>query len=327
MATKRKPAAKRKPTAKAKQTARQQSAERKRQRGRTRDLRQEKTSQRKARRGGRKHTSFRETVAWRLTRGTVKGTVKGVGKYTPIIVKSAKSKIDREREKQKFEEGYEPEDGEIPPLKFSLKSTFTCCERRFKTPEALNRHHERVHDGEVPDLKPRERPTLIVSNTTRSSGKRTVKPVPNTPTGRHRGRPGSTPAEALIAAHRQKFTEIGVKAVSTDDSASHMIKRGFTQLVDQPLGGLRQMETDMLGLEQAFAVGMESMRYYRLKMINAGFKAEDLQNLVRMEEQCEELSTRAASHIAHLKAELAPAIAEARARAKGIVVSDEVLTS
>lgn len=319
----------RKPKRKQRSTTRQRSREVRQRKNHSRTIRQQRAATTKARRSGRHRVSFRHTLVWRIIRGTTKATAKGVVKYTPVAAKAAKHKVVKVRASQKFEEDYDPEDGEIPGRKFALRTTYRCCNRRFKTPEALNAHHEREHHGENPDLKPRARPEIRVSNTARTAGQRTVKPVANGVTGRHRARnnnPKLTPAAALIAAHRQKMTEIGVKAVSTDDSASFLIKNGFGQLNDYPIT-VRQMETDALGLEQAFAAAEDALKAYRLRMHAKGFDSSHTKHLGRMQELAESMSAEAAAFIAHVKDELGPAIDEAKKRQSGEGIADEVLAN
>lgn len=308
-------------------TTRQRSREARQHKTHARTVRQQRAATMKARRGGRKRVSFRHTLLWRIVRGTVGGSAKGVVKYAPVVAKAAKKRVDKVRADQKFEADYEPEDGEIPAKRFRARTTYSCCNRRFKTPEALNAHYDREHHGENPVLKPRARPELRISNTARTAGRRTVKPVDIGVTGRHRARnPNMTPAAALIAAHRQKMTEIGVKAVTTDDSASFLIKNGFGQLNDQPIT-VRQIETDALGLEQAFAAAEDALKAYRLRMHAKGFDSSHTKHLGRMQELAESMAAEAASFIAHVKDELGSAIDEAKKRRAGEGISDEVLAN
>lgn len=305
------------------QKARDRTREVRRQRTRDKSIRRERRQTQKVRRSGRQRTTFRNTVAWRLIRGTTKGTYKGAVKYVPKAAKGTAQAVRRARETQRFEPDYEPEDGEIPARKFTVKSTYKCCDRRFKSPEALNRHHEREHTGEPVERAEQPRPSLFTSATARSAGTRTVKPVAGVPGGRHRsGKRNLTPAQALIDAHRAKFDEIGRKTMATDDTAAHYIKRGFTHLIDGPLGALSQIECDFLGMEQALNIGDEAIKDYRLKMINRGYTGDYLTKLSQMAEKLEDAAMQASAFIAELKSELAPEIAAAKARQAGRAPSD-----
>lgn len=305
-------------------TSRDRSKKVRDQRAHARRMRKERAGVARTRRSGRSRARFRDTIFWRVTRGTVVGTAKGVAKYTPMAVGAAKKKVDKVRADQKFEADYEPEEGEIPEKRFRMRTTYTCCNRRFKTPEALNAHHEREHSGENPERKPRARPKLVVSNTKRSAGKRTVRPV-DPVGGRHRHKAGRTPAEVFLEMYAEKFKEIGVRAV-TDDTATHMINKGFGELNSSPIK-FSQMETTAAGLGQAFATGDDALRMYHRRLLNAGFKEEDVHHLLKMAELVEELSVQASAHIAHLKNELGPAIRAAKRRQAGQGISDEVLAN
>lgn len=295
------------------------------QRAHARRMRKERSGVTRSRRSGRQHARFRDTFVWRATKGTVKGTAKAVVKYTPKAYGVAKTRVDKVRANQKFEEDYDPEEGEIPEKRFHLRATYSCCNRRFRTPEALNAHHEREHHGENPERSPRARPKLVVSNTKRSAGQRRVKPV-DPVGGRHRQGAGRTPAEAFLNAYRDKFQEIGERAVMTDDTATHMINKGFGELNSTAIK-FSQMETTAAGLGQAFATGEDAFKLYHRRLTNAGFKEEDVHHLLKMQELIEELSVLASAHIAHLKNELGPAIRAAKRRAAGQGIADEVLAN
>lgn len=305
-------------------TSRDRSKNVRDQRAHARRMRKERSGIARTRRSGRHHARFRDTFAWRLTKGTVVGTAKGVAKYTPVVYGVAKKKVSKVRADQKFEEDYEPEEGEIPGKRFHLRATYSCCNRRFRTPEALNAHHEREHNGEDPVRSPRPRPKLVVSNTARSAGRRTVKPV-DPVGGRHRRKNGGTPAEVFLEMYREKFQEIGVRAV-TDDTATHMINKGFGELNSTPIK-FSQMETTAAGLGLAFATGEDALTMYHRRLINAGFKEEDVHHLLKIKELLEEVSVQASAHIAHLKNELGPAIRAAKRRAAGQGIADEILAN
>ena len=278
-----------------------------------------------------------ERLWWRVVRGTAKGTAKGVATYVPRGYRGSKDAVTRFRANQRFDEGYVPEDGEIPPRKVWLfRETFRCCGRRFANAEMLNDHHEREHGAEDAahaeriasgGTTERPRPRLVLSNTARSTGKRKVVPVKNVPTGRHRSRkPGSTRVDDLIARHREEMTKIG-KAAAMNDEAVRGVKQGFRELEEGRVGGLSTIEDTALGFEQAFAVGAEAFETYRLKLIQMGFDPAHLQSLRRVAADLESASVDAARFIATLKDELRDDIAAAKKRLAGETPDDSTLAS
>jgi hypothetical protein len=269
-------------------------------------------------------TSF----GWRLSKGTAKGTASRVAKYTPIVYGKVADKVAETRAKQHFPKGYEPEPGEIPDERIWLRTSYRCCNRRFKTPEALNAHHVREHAHDEAEKVARPKPKLVLSTTARSNGKRLVQPVKGTPTGRHRAsKPGTTRAEALVAAHRTTMSKIGEKAVMAENGAPLKISQAAKQLEEGTLGGLTAIENLHLGMEKALSELAGGYEAYRLKMIQAGFDPGHLNQLARIQADLEMAAKRSSSFIATLKDELAEAIKAAQQRAAGDAPADKILTS
>lgn len=300
---------------------------RKEQRDRRRELNEAKRLRREKRREkslGRRFVSF----CWRLGKGTAKGGAKRVVKYTPVVASAARNKAVDVYRSQRFEKDYEHEDGEIPERAWRLRTTFSCCNRRFRNSEALNEHHEREHAADEAEKAARPQPKLVISTTKRTSGQRRVKPVPNVPTGRHRpGRTNATRADALVAAHRDTLTKIGEKAAMTDSTAPNLVRQGFATIEDGPLGGLRAIENLATGMEVALGVGSGAYKALRMKMIQAGFDPAHLQQLARIEELLADAARRNSAFIATLKDELAPEIKAAKERLAGDRPADSLLAN
>jgi hypothetical protein len=270
---------------------------------------------------------------WRIAKGTSKGTVRGIAVGTPKAVNGVKAAHAKFKDGRTFatafDDEYVPDSGEIPPRKFSWKSTFTCCGRRYKTVEHLNRHHLAEHDGESPEVAARALPTLHISKTAKTLDKRTVTPVANTPTGRHRpssSKPKATSVADLVAKHRAKITEIGKKAVMDNESA-RLVHNGFLSLDAERPGPLSHIEATALGFEQAFAVGSESIANYRRKLIQAGFDPAHLQHYTRAQADLESAATHMSSAIATIKDEMRSDIAAAKARLNGEKPNDKTLAN
>lgn len=267
------------------------------------------------------------SFGWRLGKGTAVGTAKRVAKYTPMAYNAAAEKVAKERAKQRFPKDYEPEPGEIPDEAYRMRTTYRCCNRRFGTPEALNAHHQREHAHDEAEKAARPTPKLVISATARSAGKRHVQPVKGTPTGRHRARkPGTTRAEALVAAHRDAMTKIGKDALMAESGAPLKIAQGFKQIAEESKFKLSGVEKLALGMEQAFAQGASAYEAYRLGMIQKGYDPGHLHELVLMKNELESLAKRSSSFIATLKDELRSAVKEAEERQKGERPDDETLT-
>jgi hypothetical protein len=266
------------------------------------------------------------SFGWRLGKGTAVGTAKRVAKYTPIVYGKARDKVVETKAKQRFPEGYEPEPGEVPDEAWRVRTTYRCCNRRFATPEALNAHHVREHAEDEAEKVARPKPKLVISTTARSTGKRHVQPVKGTPTGRHRARkPGSTRAEALVAAHRATMTKIGEREIMAEASGPGVVARGFRQMAEGTLPALPKIEATFLGLEVAFAQAADFFENERLKMIQAGYDPAHLHKLVILKEQMSKSASTSSSFIATLKEELADAIKAAKERAEGNAPTDKQL--
>lgn len=308
-------------------TKRSTRATRKEQRTRQAELREEKRLRRAKRREkslGRRFFSF----WWRLSKGTAKGSAKRVVKWTPVLYRAGSAKVADTYRRQRFDKDYEREDGEVPDRAWRLHTTYRCCNRRFASSEALNEHHEREHAEDEAEKAARPQPKLVISTTKRTTGHRRVKPVGDLPTGRHRpGRTNATRADVLVAAHRDKLTEIGKKAVMTESSAPNLVRQGFATIEDGPLGGLRTIENLATGMEAALAAGSEAYRAYRMKMIHAGFDPAHLQQLARIEELLKDAAQRNSAFIALIKDELGPEILAAKKRLAGERPSDAILAN
>lgn len=266
------------------------------------------------------------SFGWRLGKGTAVGTAKRVVKYTPIVYDKARDKVVKTKAKQKFPEDYEPEPGEIPDEAWRVRTTYRCCNRRFKSPEALNAHHIREHAEDEAEKAARPMPEFVVSATARSAGKRHVQPVQGVPTGRHRARkPGTTRAEALVEAHRDIMTKIGKEAVMAESGAPLKIKQGFKVIADESKFKLSGVEALALGMEQAYAEGASAYEAYRLGMIQKGYDPGHLHELVLIKSGLEALAKRSSAFIATLKEEIAPDVKAAEERKKGQRPDDETL--
>lgn len=273
--------------------------------------------------GSKKSTSSKKrSWAWRLTKGTAKGTAKLVAKGSTRAAKAVGHKVQKVRADRRFAEDYIPEPGEIPKGKFSRTATVVGG-RRFDSPEAAMKYTEKVGATE-PEVKRKERPTGSLEWSRR--GKVRVRP-PTTrkaPAGRHRPAKHKTKAEALIAAHRDKLNKIGSKAVDDNDIA-RKINRGFKELLETRPGPLSEMDALALGMEQAMGVAAEAVENYRLNLIKRGFDPAFLLPLNQIQEAYETAASKWSMHIAIVRVELALEIAAAIRRKSGAVPDDDTL--
>jgi hypothetical protein len=266
--------------------------------------------------------SRKRSWAWRFTKGTAKGTAKLVAKGSGKAAKAAGRRVERFRNGRKFADGYIPEPGEIPKRKFSRTAT-VAGGRRFDSPEAAMKYTEKVGASE-PEPVRKERPTGSLE--WGRKGKVRVRP-PTTrkpPAGRHRPAKHKTKAEALIAAHRDKLTKIGSKAVDDNDIA-RKINKGFKEMLETRPGPLSEMDALALGMEQAMGVAAEAVENYRLNLIKRGFDPAFLVPLRNVQENYEQAATQWSVHIAVIRIELALEIAAAIRRKSGAVPDDDTL--
>lgn len=267
-------------------------------------------------------SSKKRSWAWRLAKGTAKGTAKLVAKGGTKAVKAVGGKIQKARADRKFPDGYVPEPGEIPKGRWSRTAT-VAGGRRFDTPEAAMAYTEKVGAAE-PEVTRKERPTGSLE--WGRKGKVRVRPPTSRkpPGGRHRPAKHKTKAEALIAAHRDKLTKIGSKAVDDNDIA-RKINKGFKELLETRPGPLSEMDALALGMEQAMGVAAEAVENYRLNLIKRGFDPAFLMPLNKIQEQYELAATQWSVHIAVIRVELALEIAAAIRRKSGAVPDDDTL--
>lgn len=273
---------------------------------------------------GSKPSTSTKKRGWgrRLAAGTAKGTAKLVAKYSTKGAKAAGRWVQKFRDDRRFGEGYVPEPGEIPKGKWSRTAT-VAGGRRFDSPEAAMKYTEKVGAAE-PEVVRKERPTGSLE--WGRKGEVRVRP-PTTrkpPAGRHRTARHKTKVDALIAAHRDKLTKIGSRAVN-EEGVTKRIRKAFQDLMDSKPRKLSGMEELALGMEQANAFAAEVVESYRLFLIQKGFDPADLMPLVQVQESYEQLAVNWTKHIVVIKSELAAEIAAARRRASGTVPDDETL--
>lgn len=279
-------------------------------------------------RSRRRSRSKGRRIVWRTVKGTTRGTWRLGRKYVPKAYHGSKVAYGKWAKDRKFETGYEPEPGEIPGRKFTRRTTYACCGRRFATPEALNEHHVRIHDGENPAKVVRAQPTLRISKTARSAGKRTVEPVAGVPSGRHRAGAGSANrvrVEALIQAHRERLDEIGRTAMADESNVAHQVARGFRALGEERPRGLKGIEALALGMEQASAVGADAVAEIRAHLVRLGIERGHMPHLAKVIEDYQQAASHWTAFIETLKSELAPEIVAAKQRAAGERPADGVL--
>lgn len=267
-------------------------------------------------------TAKKRPWAWRLAKGTAKGTVRLAAKHGGKAARAAGTKIKTFRDNRKFPDDYTPEPGEIPKGRRARTST-TVGGKRFDTPEAAMAYAERVGSAE-PEVKRAERPTGSLEWGKR--GKVRVRPATTRkpPAGRHRPSPRKTRVEALIAAHRDKLTKIGSVAVSENEVAKKL-KKAFQELDDNKPRKLSQMEELALGMEQVHAFASEVVANYRLFLIQKGFDPADLMPLVNVGEKYDQAALEWTKYIVVIKDNLSAEIAAAKRRRTGIVPDDETL--
>lgn len=227
-----------------------------------------------------------------------------------------------------------PDPTKIHKRRFGKRS-FTCfsCSTMFDSAELLNQHFILAHASEQMIYKKKaQQPALHLGTTKKTNGKVIVKPVKGKPVGRHRTvakTPEDRRAAKIVAANRARMDKIGAKAVAGDSTAANLVARGFAEYAAGASGKLKlsQIEADALGLEKAMAQAAESIRAYKLKLIQAGFDPGDIQNLTRASDSLTETGAYFANFIATLKENLAAEIKAAKARQAGARIDDQTLTS
>lgn len=273
---------------------------------------------------GSKPATSAKKRAWvlRLARGTAKGTWRLAANYGGKAARATGQRVKKFRDDRRFGEDYQPEPGEIPKGRWSRTAT-VAGGRRFDTPEAAMAYTEKVGAAE-PEVKRKERPTGSLEWGKR--GKVRVRPATSRkpPAGRHRTAKHRTKAEALIAAHRDKLTKIGSKAVDDNDIA-RKINKGFKEMLETRPGPLSEMDALALGMEQAMGVAAEAVENYRLNLIKRGFDPAFLLPLNKIQEQYEQAANQWSVHIAVIRVELAMEIAAAVRRRSGAVPDDDTL--
>lgn len=277
--------------------------------------------------GKSRPSSKKRSLAWRVAKGTAKGTGRLIKKGTLAGAHATASRIERYRTTRKFADGYTPEPGEVPKGKWVPGAT-TVHGRKFDSPEAAMAYANKIDKRDGP-VKRADRPrgSLETIASGRRSGRVRVRPPRDrkAPTGRHRKAAHRTRADQLVAAYRNKLTEIGRNAVDKDSPVAKKIHKAFTELLESKPGKLSDMEALALGMEQAMATGAEAVENYRLNMIKMGFDPAYLVFLGRVQENYEAASTNWTSYIVVLKTELALEILAAQRRMAGSVPSDSTL--
>lgn len=277
--------------------------------------------------GKKASTAKKRNFFWRLIKGTAKGTVKLAIKGGKKAWGAAETKIKSYKSSKSFPDGYAVEPGEIPKGK-RTSTTTVVGNRHFDSPEAAMAYADKVAKSEPEVVKAdRPKPTLEWTNHGKNSGKVRVRPVATKkpPSGRHREAAHRNKVDALIAAHRDKLSEIGRKAVMKEEGIASQVKRGFDELLVTRPGKLSGMEELALGMEQAMAVAAEAVQNYRMNMIKKNFDPADLMALRKIEEDYEDAALNWTKFIVVLKTEMADEIAAARRRMAGEVPSDEDL--
>jgi hypothetical protein len=274
-------------------------------------------------------SSKKRSLVWRVTKGTAKGTGRLIKKGTLAGAHATATRIGRYRAGRKFADGYTPEPGEVPKGKWVSGAT-TVYGRKFDSPEAATAYAAKVDAADGP-VKRAERPrgSLETIASGRRAGRVRVRPPRRdqrkAPTGRHRRADHRTRADQLVAAHRDKLTEIGRNAVAKDSEIARKVHRAFTELLESKPGKLSDMEALALGMEQAMGVGAEAVENYRLNMIKLGFDPAYLVFLGKVQANYEEAANNWTAYIVVLKTELALEILAAQRRMAGSVPSDSTL--
>jgi hypothetical protein len=277
---------------------------------------------------GSRPSRKKRNLAWRVTKGTVKGTGKLLWKGGSLAVHETNSRIKRFNTNRRFADGYTPEPGEIPKGKWVRNAT-TVHGRRFDSPESAMAYSAKV-ESQGPPVVRAERPrgTLELRQSGKHAGKVRVRPPTKRkpPTGRHRQTKSAkqTRADQLVAAYRGKLTEIGKKAVA-ENTTARAVQQAFLKLQETKPGKLSQIEGLATGMEQAMGTAAEAVENYRLSLIQLGFNPALLMHLVEVQENYEAAAHHWTAYVAIVKAELAWEIRMAQRRAAGEMPSDSTL--
>lgn len=276
--------------------------------------------------GSPSRSSKKRSLAARVLKGTAKGTGRLLLKGGKWGVSAAGQRIERFKSGRKFASDYTPEPGEIPKGVWSRTAT-TVHGRRFDSPESALAYSAKV-EAEGPPVVRAERPRgeLEWRRTGAKAGTVRVRPPRNrkAPTGRHRQAEHRTRADQLVAAYRDKLTEVGRRAV-TESGVARDIQRAFNELLNSRPGKLSQIEALALGMEQAMAVGAEAVENYRLNMIKMGFDVAYLVFLRNVRENYESAARNWTAYIVVVKTEMALDILAAQRRKSGETPDDDVL--
>jgi hypothetical protein len=276
--------------------------------------------------GSPSRSSKKRSLATRVLKGTAKGTGRLLLKGGKWGVSAAGQRIKRFKSGRSFASDYTPEPGEIPKGVWSRTAT-TVHGRRFDSPESAMAYSAKV-EAEGPPVVRAERPRgeLEWRRTGAKAGTVRVRPPRNrkAPTGRHRQAEHRTRADQLVAAYRDKLTEVGSRAVA-ESGVARDILRAFNELHDSRPGRLSQMEDLALGMEQAMARGAEAVQQYRLKLIKMSFDPAFLVFLNKVQENYEAAARNWTAYIVVVKTELALEIMAAQRRAAGETPDDSTL--
>lgn len=149
-------------------------------------------------------------------------------------------------------------------------SKYSCCDKTYSTPEALNAHFLAEHGSEEAVAQAPEQ-ALLAPGTTRSlAGKLLVLLPPShagkrrrVPAGRHRPGKRRVSADAYVRTHRDQITRIGEQAMTDCGEARNVAQAliawgEMRPRADRPWT-LDELRGVLIGLERAMIVGTEAV--------------------------------------------------------------------
>lgn len=151
-----------------------------------------------------------------------------------------------------------------------VRHTVTCvCGTTFHDMTELNKHYSDKHRDET-RVFPKHKPTIHPTYLRHNAGKVKVRPVPNTPTGRHRTHrttAGHHKASAMVAAARERVKERGKKVMADGTSAAARVGRAWIEVGDSVPRGTDDVMDIISGLAQAAGQRAEALEALQLTLI------------------------------------------------------------
>jgi hypothetical protein len=151
-----------------------------------------------------------------------------------------------------------------------IRHIVTCaCGATFHDMAELNKHYGDKHRNET-RVFPKHKPTIHPTYMRRTAGKVKVRPVPNTPTGRHRthrSTAGHHKASAMVAVARKRVEERGKKVMTDGTSTAARVGRAWVEVGDTVPRGTDDVMDIISGLAQAASARGEALELLQLTLV------------------------------------------------------------